>query len=293
MAIKTKITESEDPDSNFWFWTVLDTSVCDPRTNANLTIELYINLHQINPTSFEIPFINRQLKLDKINDSDNVAHTIKAWTPSLWKKWTATYVKSAHRFWSGKLWLTPPDSFADLDFTTTGIKYRPNIYCQLKIILVEGTTGFHKKIDVVRLKDAREEFRSDAGLYSDNDIKTSAYPFVKDDKGKYHTYYQQATTHEVGHAMGMLHSAHLLPPVSWAEGKSFMACIGTDDGINGNPCYGTGYRTEVGGNIMGYGRKLAKANAYPWRHRIGLHTGTNQNDWGVELNHHVYPKKVP
>lgn len=292
MAVKEMVTESEDPITDFWFRSTLDTSVCTPDTNANLNIELYIKLTQINPTSIRIPWINKQLKLDKRLDSDKVAHTIKPWTPQLWKQWKKEYHDNAQRYWHGRFWLTPPAAFAELDFAAAGGTYRPNVYCRFDLILVEGASGFHKEIEVVRLKDARDEFRSNDSIYSAADLKTSAYPLVKDHKGRYHTFYQQTYIHEVGHALGMLHAAHIYPPTGWAEAKSFMTCIATDDGVNGDACYGTGYRTEVAGNIMGYGNKLTKNNALPWRHRIGLHTGTDQNSWGVEMKR-VYPKKIP
>jgi hypothetical protein len=301
MAILTSVGAGSDAGYNFR--SDLLTSAAGSTTNVELVITVGVYLHKIEPTSFEIPFIHKALNIPYHPDADTdttgtyfkIRRWNPPWNPHEWDYWKSRYKHGGERFWSGKFWLIPPAGFAGLDFAVGPKKHRPNVYCRLVIDTGVDEAHADKKIDVVRLDVPAgaygSDFRSNAVLYSHLDLYNQAYPLVKDEKGRYHTYYQDAYVHKPGHALGMLHSTTLFLPLSLAELTSLFATLSSGDPVNSDGAYGKGWRPEAAGNVMGYGHALAKSNARPWAHRIAKHTGTDEAGWTVSMTH-VYPKPV-
>lgn len=261
MAIVGSIQEG-----NGSFDSELNPNPVNATTNAELTLILRVYLQQVPP--------------GPINDTDGNQFTARAWTANAWQHWTQRYKRESEQFWSGKFWLVTPNHFSELDWPSTGrcaATHRPNIWCRLRIDVVNSAANSHTQIRVARLQVPQGQtfnaatFRSHAQLYDDHDLGTAVFAFGN------HRYYHRTFVHEVGHSLG-------LPHIGVTTGNPACAAAGNN---NAAVCYGTNHVERQ--NIMGFGQQLSLNEATPWLRRIARHTNTRQADWRAERRR-VYPR---
>jgi len=250
----------------------LNTDVCDPYNNADLTIRLKLGFRQINPDGGAA-----EGAYHDYGDPSAASRKIVRWTPGNWSSWTNDLCRGARNYWHGKFWLL--NNFDDLTYTVRGKTYRPNLYCRFEVVNAHvpsiGPIDAHHVIEVVRLHRSTQWFGSHSVLYDNRDTQWAQKR--TDSKGK--PVMQKAHVHEVGHLLGLGHVD---------EGKPH--CPKNGD-TNAAACYGvTDFDMH---SVMGAGMGLRKEFAEPWRRAAVLLTGkgstASANDWKAELKRH-YPR---
>ena len=98
----------------------LNTDVCDPYTNADLTITLSLGFRQINPTGGAA-----EGTFNDYGDPSATSRRIIKWTTGAWENWKKNFVASAAAYWNGKFWLV--NDYDLYDYTHNKMIYRPNI----------------------------------------------------------------------------------------------------------------------------------------------------------------------
>ncbi len=247
----------------------LDSDVCDPYTNADLTITLNLGFRQINPSGGAA-----EGNYHDYDDATAPTRKIIKWTPGAWELWKREFIKSAQSFWHGKFWLV--NNFSQLEFEHKGKRYRPNIWCRFKLLGGDADKGVrHHIIDVVRLHRTETWFGSHSTLY--DNLDTNSVQKGTDGAGK--AIMQRAHVHEVGHLMGLGHvdigKAHCPP--------------GGD--TNASACYGVADVDKL--SVMGQGMELRSDHAMPWRKGIiqllGVGHAASKTDWEAKRLQH-YPR---
>ncbi|HSX50866.1 MAG TPA: hypothetical protein VLF09_07925 [Cellvibrio sp.] len=250
---------------------VLDTSMCDKYTNAELTITIKLGFKQINPAAGALTGT-----YNDYGDPRAPARKIDKWTKNSWEAWKLNFVQSAQKYWDGKFWLI--NNFSLMDLQDNGVKYIPNVWCRFKLQGADATPGFksHHTIEVVRLNKSETWFGSHSRLFDSLDTKSVAKG--TDSKGR--SIMQKAHVHEVGHLLG-------LPHVD--VGKSHCPPSNT----NSSACYGVADTDKYA--VMGQGMQLRDSNANPWRQAmIDIFVKGNINlpsDWTPKQTRH-YPRTL-
>jgi hypothetical protein len=211
---------------------------------------------------------------------------IRNWREDEWYRfWRQVFDQSEH--WNDKFWLVPPANFTAFDFTSGGVKYRPNIKCSLFVQIWNNPGNAHKNIRVAKLAESHVGdstlFRSDALTYDSLDSIPHAFQ-VPDNEGNITNTIHYTIPHEIGHALGQPHVGVL---------RSTQACTNaiagnpsdsfSEGGSNSMRCYGWGEAPSISENIMGFGLKFDTVNAKPWQERIAEHTNTTWNNWQVSM----------
>lgn len=253
----------------------LNTDVCDPYNNADLTITLKIGFRQINPSGGAA-----EGTYHDYGDATETARKIIKWTPASWKAWTNRLCQEAERFWHGKFWLL--NNFDHLTYTVRGVTYRPNIWCRFKVVNAHvpeiGPIDAHHVIEAVRLHKDEKWFGSHSTLYDSRDVNWAK----KRTDSKGNRVMQKAHVHEVGHLLGLGHVD---------EGKAHCPKAGD---TNAAACYGVSDRDMK--SVMGSGMGMRKDFADPWRRAIVKLTSkgsaASAGDWKAEMKRH-YPRTPP
>ena len=247
----------------------LNTDCCDPYNNAELTLTLKLGFRQINPAGGAA-----EGTYHDYGDAAEPTRKIVKWTTGSWNLWKKNFVDTAARFWNGKFWLS--NNFPLYEFEKNGTKYRPNIWCLVKIEDRDvALGGHHHVIDVVRLHKSETWFGSHAKLY--DSLDTNSVKKGKNSKGK--PIMQRAHVHEVGHLLGLGHvdigKAHCPP--------------GGD--TNASNCYGVADVDKY--SVMGQGMQLRLTHAVPWRKAmVALASKGNvltATDWEAKMQR-IYPR---
>jgi len=173
----------------------LDTDVCDPYNNAELTLTVNMGFRQINPAGGA-----NEGTYHDYGDAAAPTRKIVKWTPGVWDKWKRDFLKTAQGFWDGRIWLV--NNFAELEFDHKGTRYRPNVWCRCTLLGGDADKGVrHHVIDVVRLHRSETWFGSHATLYDSLDT----HLVRKDTDSRGRPIMQRAHVHEVGHLLGLDH----------------------------------------------------------------------------------------
>jgi hypothetical protein len=252
----------------------LNTDVCDPYTNAELTIQLRLGFRQINPAGGAA-----EGTYHDYGDSTEPNRRIIRWTPGAWARWTQSMVASAQSYWHGRFWLI--NNFPVLEYDVRGTRYRPNVWCRFTATAttidpaIYGPWDVHHIIDVVRLHQSENWFGSHSTLYDSRD--TESVRKARDSRGR--AIMQRAHVHEVGHLLGLGHVDEGQPHCPIGGNTNAAACYGiADDDMR---------------NVMGSGMALTADLAKPWRRAMVQLTGRGNadtpTDWQSKLNRH-YPR---
>jgi hypothetical protein len=250
----------------------LNTDVCDPYNNAELTIKLNLGFKQINPSGGAAS--------GTYNDYGSRSGTprkIVKWTSTDWASWKTHFVRSAQKFWHGKFWLV--NNFSVYDYTVKGVKYIPNIWCKFELTCGDaaslGSSGYHHVIEVVRLHRSETWFGSHSKLFDSLDSNLT----IKGRDSRGNSIMQRAHVHEVGHLLGLGHVD---------EGKPHCPTSGN---TNLGPCYGVADVDKY--SVMGQGMQLRKKQANPWRRAMveisKKGSAASPTDWAPKLARH-YPR---
>lgn len=283
----------------------LNTDHCDPYTNADLTLTLKLGFRQINPAVG-----STVAGYHDLGDPTLPVRKIVPWTIGSWNLWKKNFVDTATRFWDGKFWLSNnfplyeyeknplgfwapqastsaglrpwdskswlPGDFSMADAGRTNTRYRPNIWCRLKIVDRDiSFGGHHHVIDVIRLHKDEPFFRSHAKLYDQRDINSATTGI--DSKGQ--KIVQRTHVHEIGHLLGLGH-VDIGKPHCPPGGNT-----------NANLCYGVADNDQY--SVMGRGMQLRPEHAMPWRRAMvalsGKGNALTATDWEVRMQK-LYPR---
>jgi len=218
------------------------------RWNCGVNLYLKVFLRKIDPDGGAAT--GTAADWDTTNNGARRRNIVR-WAAGEFEAWSARYQRECQTFWDTKFWLCPPMNYADLDFQQNMQTMRPNVRCGLYLTLVNGEALADHTIDVVRIADSEDFYRSDSGHYDNRDLEPSAT-----NGGLM----QRAHIHEVGHLLTMGHSNDGDP-----------ACV------NNNPvCY-------AGDNVMGSGEAITPWNAKPWQDAMQACTGISSTQWRVSM----------
>jgi hypothetical protein len=288
----------------------LDTNLCDPYTNAELTLTLKLGFRQINPPAGAA--VGAYYDAGNVN---NPTRKIVRWTTGSWNLWKQNLVATATRFWDGKFWLTNnfslyeyeknplgfwgpqspvsaglqpwnshpwnsqpglADDFRIFDDEVSGSRYRPNIWCRLKIVANDiSFGGHHHVINVVRLHQGESYFSSNTRFFDNRDNNLARTG--SDSKGQ--PIIQRANVHEIGHLLGLGHvdigKPHCPP----------------GNQTNATQCYGVADIDQY--SVMGRGMQLRVEHAMPWRRAMIALSGSGNvlttTDWEPRMQK-IYPR---
>lgn len=236
------------------FDTRLSTYPCDAFKNAELLLEIYLDVKPVSPplgrNSYSINFLGKK------------PVTIRKWEKREWANWIAKFEKINYNYWDKKFFLINKSTTEDPYFyiIKNGIRYAPNINCKLKIN-INTDRSMHvatNKIEVAKLDASEPVFRSSMRKMTDRDIYPRSYPLSDGS-----IINQVPVVHEFGHLIGLQH-----PKFGTA------GCASHDDS-NLIMCYGNEKDGSIR-SVMGAGSQLLKEHALPWLAALHISTyGSN------------------
>ena len=81
------------------FDAVMETDVCTPRTNADITLIMRLGVQQVNPAN------GASEGTFEGSEPGRGGKRIVRWNAICWLAWKHHFQRSAERFWNGRFWL--------------------------------------------------------------------------------------------------------------------------------------------------------------------------------------------
>ena len=162
---------------------------------------------------------------------------------------------NAENFWSRRFRFWPPATYAHLNVGGTPA----GVICTLQINYVNSAAQASSHVKCYKRAPGEVALGNDSGTWTDA-VLINHEGVTADKTGTKIPATSNTLAHEVGHLLGLNHSA----------------CGG-----NEKVCYGEGGEAWQIKNVMGSGDQVNRSNATPWLEKIELHTGVAQADWTV------------
>ena len=280
MLIRTPIAgdptlQDQNPVGAFNVTSTLDVPT-SPGKEAVLTLKLLVYLELCNPVPQQGDGF-----APMVSDREGNPYPMALWaetphwkTPradyleGTWAKYTQLVVDLNKQFWDNRMWLKIPLGYREMDIPTPSKKrWRPNVRCRFDCQLVAKAQA-HIHVSCWRLKINGDEtqnvstFRSDSRLYDSWDVVEQEYTTQNQVGGipAGTKLKQVAAIHEVGHALGLGHTAAKVAGCAQAPNDQYGDCAGAQEWMLKN--------------IMGLGNEIyAPFNALPWIVHMAKHTG--------------------
>lgn len=217
----------------------LDTSVCTPGTNANLTITLYMGIK---------PFMPKDDGCDVVAIGKPGLEPFRAicWEPSEWDAWKDNYFKAVNSFWNNKLYLINQGNLFSFDWF--GKKYIPNINCRINIIPHIPFQRLSQMVEVYRLHDEQESSHGSTSSTVYTNRSTLPQVMVNRMRGIREPIIQAQVFREIGLLLGLKDPS--IAAVNTCQNKFSLYCYGK-------------YNYQLN-SAVGFGSSIYPEHAQPW-----------------------------